>query len=1083
MADRLAGELARHDYEPWLDRAEIQGGEEWSRSIEAAIDACDAMVAVLTRGSYESRICRGEQGRALRKNKLLVPLLAQADAERPVYLESAHYLDFTDPHRFHTGFSQLLEAIRGGRGVRIGDLPGYRRKRLPSNGQVQSLVAPLRDRSADWAQIRALADQQRKRFLDVLSPRPGRLGIFEPDLYVRRASVEGELSRFLDGDATAFALIGDSGIGKTNLACHWAGDAVAGGHAVLMYHGDRLSSTTVERELSRDLGLEDSGELSDALERVDALAREAARRLVIVFDGVNRFRGRQSEGPRDLVLEIDALVARLAGTGVRVVLTCTTGSWSRLERLGTLNLSWNRYHRTATNEEIVVLSEFDQDEAEAAYALYRDRLGLTPLLPDLPTALRLRLRKPLLLRFFAETSQGAPVTSDDAVLDTLIQHYLADRLRLRDDRLFVHELVGEMHERRRAALPLQSLARHPELGPAVRDEGADSAYGRLLDAGVLVEVEGDGLFEDDLVRFAYPLIGAHALAGRLLQESSPVGRMATELVELSDELPFAWEAAAILLARRGDDETHLSLAASPLPELRELAVEGLVRLHAGDPERARGILMGLLDGDSTDGQRTGLRAAFNIGPDTRDLFEHAAMRGSEKLRRAVRDTLYLIWNGHSGPACDSMASIGYFLWRQAPDFTYGLMRDLVAQVSWLRPRTAGRILGFVLDLTITIYVNHCEREDVAEQTAELYHELTVNRLHLDRITLGGRLERLVLRMVAAVFSKRILGWMLTGDEDGSEAFFDLPAGDREILVELAGLLDPQAEMGAAEELVGRALASEVGVFRGTAALVCAVHAHAHFPEMEPMLRRLFEGLDGRGRVWLMAGFSVLLPTTPAAWIPLLEDFTRRFLDEHPDLVGERPGLLGTLDVVFLPLGLAYGKRGEGMPLFQELISAGPGADQDAAVARVISGLGPVGFYHPRPVLELLRSEWNAVTSPPACEEELVTSLGTMRTLHVDRVDGLLAKSGAEPGLQRRVAAAADVDLVHRFVHLLGYFNNAVHYCLYYPRMRRDLGVFALELLAEASTPNDFIVGYTERAIGKARAAEFRLLEWTLPLET
>ncbi|MGH7504885.1 MAG: hypothetical protein ACRELX_04515, partial [Longimicrobiales bacterium] len=702
------------------------------------------------------------------------------------------------------------------------------------------MAAAIHDRSADWAQIVSLAAQQRDRFFDVLTPRRDGIAIFEPSLYVPRVSAESELARFIEGAAPGLMLIGDSGAGKTNVLCSWARREAEGGHAVLMYHCDKLTSSDVESELLRDLGLEDSAAIPDALAAVDELAGREGRRLVVVFDGVNRFRGRQSERPGDLLSEIDALVARLAGTNFRIVLGCSTPTWTRMERLGATRLSWNRYHRTEADEEIVVLSDFDEHEAAAAYEKYREHFHLEPTFLDLPTALRLRLREPLLLRFFAETSSGAAITSDDPDLDTLIQRYLADRLRLRADRLFVDALVGEMHTRNRAALPVRSLATHPVLGPAVLDEGPDSSYSRLLDAGLLVQVEGDGLFVDDLVRFAYPLIGAYALAGRLLREAAPLEQTILDLVAKAEELTFAWEAAAIMLAARGSDESYVALAGSARLELRELATDSLVRLHATDDRRTRSLLIALLDGASTEGQRTALRVAYCIGPATRDLFLRAAMSSSDDLRQTVRDILYLIWSGQTRGVREPTASTGYFLWRQAPDFTYGLMRDMVASVSWVRPRNASEILRFVLDLAITIYVNHCDRDDVAKQTAELYYELTVNRLHLDRIRLGSRLERIVLRVVASVFSKRILDWMLTDDRNDPRAFFGLPAGDRAILVELAPFLDPDSDYRSAEVLIARALASDVGVFRGAATLVSAIHAHAHFEQDEVTLRRLFE---------------------------------------------------------------------------------------------------------------------------------------------------------------------------------------------------------------------------------------------------
>ena len=73
-----------------------------------------------------------------------------------------------------------------------------------------------------------------------------------------------------------------------------------------------------------------------------------------------------------------------------------------------------------------------------------------------------------------------------------------------------------MLAQRRAALPVQALAAHAVLGPVILLESDDNSYARLLDEGVLTEVRGD-LFNDDLVKFSYPLVGAYAIVRRLLR--------------------------------------------------------------------------------------------------------------------------------------------------------------------------------------------------------------------------------------------------------------------------------------------------------------------------------------------------------------------------------------------------------------------------------------------------------------------------------------------------------------------------------------------------------------------------------------
>jgi len=110
----------------------------------------------------------------------------------------------------------------------------------------------------------------------------------------------------------------------------------------------------------------------------------------------------------------------------------------------------------------------------------------------------------------------------------------------------------------------------------------------------------------------------------------------------------------------------------------------------------------------------------------------------------------------------------------------------------------------------------------------------------------------------------------------------------------------------------------------------------------------------------------------------------------------------------------------------------------------------------------------------------VQALATMRTLHFDRVDALLAQAGASDSVRRDVAAGADMAQVQQFMRLLGYFNNAVHFCVHYPYMRHGLAEAAMTLLASAPSAADFITGYATRAITMARESNFDLRRWTRP---
>jgi hypothetical protein len=113
-------------------------------------------------------------------------------------------------------------------------------------------------------------------------------------------------------------------------------------------------------------------------------------------------------------------------------------------------------------------------------------------------------------------------------------------------------------------------------------------------------------------------------------------------------------------------------------------------------------------------------------------------------------------------------------------------------------------------------------------------------------------------------------------------------------------------------------------------------------------------------------------------------------------------------------------------------------------------------------------------------EAMVGTLATIRMLHFDAVNQFLNRTAAPEGFRRRIDTVADVGLVHNYILVLGYFNNAVHFTLNYPRMRKPLSAGALKLLAEARSPREFLGAYTATAWRMLHASKFRVIEWTLP---
>ncbi len=954
---------------------------------------------------------------------------------------------------------------------RYDELVNQARQRRP-NAPWTDGVALTVTTALTWQTVLQYTGQQGERFLRAAQGSPEQPNIFIPSLYTRRTAVEAQVQSFLESGATALILLGDPGVGKTNLLCQLALDLAADNHGVFYYDCGGSVQLDIEQDVARDLKLESAAQLSTKLKEVSTLAEKEGRHFVLIFDALNEFFQENQVGVGTFLKRIDAFIGRLPEQRVRVILSCRIATWQQMERQNATRLFWQRYFYQE-QQPFLRLDPFDQEEFAAIYEAYRTHFGLQVGLQELPAAVRDRLRNPLLLRMMAETYRDRPeVVLPESLLLGIFQRYYEERVQRLPDQLFLTWLVEEMMAQQRIALPLAELASHPQLGPEILKDTVDSSYRRLLDEGVLSEIDGSGVGAK--VRFTYDQLGAYALARRLLRQSEgdqAILAVLSQLLHEQQAFPLAWETARIMLYLRRDQALFAEIAQAADVELREVAIHALVEMHADDPAFVSEVVRHLLQMEGMEAQRTGLKAAYYIGPRTRDIFLWAAVQNQPGLRRETKDVLYLIW-------------------RNDPDFTFDLLHELTKRIELKSLLNLRLILEFIVDLTITIYINHCEQQELAQQTSDLYYELAIERLHLNLLDtgfLGPAFEKLIFTAISTALAQPILETFYQTEFATPQQLLELTEEDKDRLKRILHLIGPDGELEAAATDLKALLATDVSFHNLLAALALAVNAYHDFAATEPLLKRLFDELNGHGRLWLLQSFAVLLPDTPPEWLGLVEEFTRRLAAENPEVFyAEQTGFLARFDILLLPLGLAYGKRAAGlrdstMPYFEQLIHEQVAAENWPQVRRVLAGLGPVGFYYPATVLATLQAAITDFTHLEI-EKALVAPLCLMRLLHLDEVDIFLQQIEASESLRRRVAAEANVESLGRYIYRLGMYNHTVHSAVHAPKIRRNFIVGGFEVLINTTNPQRFVTYYATTSVRMAREAGYRLIEWTLPDE-
>ena len=1037
FAERLHAQLQNSD-KVWFDERSLAPGVDWDDEIASGIERCDVVLVVVTRAYARSSFARKEVVYASGKRKPILPLLFEPKADVGIHLVLTEWIDFTAGDQWAELRKQIDISAKGGS------------------------VAAQDVRARNWDLIHArMAARARSAVRD----------LFAAHLYVRR-DAEKELAAFFASTEPALLVIGESGVGKTSLLCQSALDLTEQGQAVLFYDCSALTDADVEEEIARDSGLPKE----TALEELQNAAAGAGRHFVFIFESIGDYGGAEENGTQLLLRSIDRLASRVDAKYVRVIASCNTAVWNRLRRGAPRSVAGSNYFAVG-DDHFLRLELFTEAERDAAYRVYREAFSLETELDALPSVVGERLRDPALLRLVAEVYKGRREPLLPVNLGTrLYQAFFEERVTPPAEELLVDDIAGKMLEAKTATLSMRHL--DSRLQEAVADPRPQSPYARLVARGVLQEVP-DRLVGFN-VRFSHTRVAAYAIATYCLRRSKDAARVAEELLIGVEQFPVAWDAAKMLLLLSGDEAQLAAIGASASAEARELSMQVLVELHAEKPREASNVLQQLLAGSSDQGRRTALKAAFNIGPDARELFMQAAIDGAPWMRDSVKYMLYLIWRNESPGERRSIADTFYLIWRRAPGFTYQFVEMLVSKVSYLHPAALKPTLEFIFDVVITIYINHCDDPTVIDKTASIMEDVTVNRLHLKTLTRVDTINKLFVHAMTAVFGQQILEWMMFGKVEQAQDFFRLPAEQRACLSRIAEAFDPAFELHTAYDDLASMLRAEMPIFNGSAAMAIAVHAVHDLAATEPLVRRLWEAGGAKERLWILVAFSVLLKSTPDDWVPLLEDLTRRYVTEQRDaFLGAESRIPGDLDIVFVPLGLAYGKRDMPMKLFEEALGEALREGNHVLVARIITALAAVGFYFPYALFDVLRPAFAQIEQVDIADA-MVTTLATVRTLHFDAVDHFLDGTEASDALRHRIDAAADVTLLHRYIRVLGYYNNAVHFSLRYPRMRKALSAGSLKLLATAATPVAFIADYTLTALRMMREANFQLKKWTLP---
>ncbi|NLF78994.1 MAG: SUMF1/EgtB/PvdO family nonheme iron enzyme [Chloroflexi bacterium] len=331
FSGRLASELKRHGIDAWLDTSDIEGGAEWLRRIQEAIDASTVFIAVRSPAASDSFWVRSERLYALNRRKLpnplphIVPVLAAPCTADDLELISFQPVDFS--HSFEMGLPVLLDRIRALRDGHAPETKDRRELELAYLGRILLEHSIWQDLYTPMAGVAQLLDEAPASHRPVIktaaTPIDTLFGAYLDEVEQAEHRSHESLRKepytdILDAveDLRQLVVLGDPGCGKTTtlwrIAADYAKRAEKDEAAPLPVFV-RLGQLKPEQSLEA-LILEQLGDLGP---HYHTLLGE--KRLALLLDGLNELPAQNRSAK---AREVKVLVERCQRDGMVTVVTC-----------------------------------------------------------------------------------------------------------------------------------------------------------------------------------------------------------------------------------------------------------------------------------------------------------------------------------------------------------------------------------------------------------------------------------------------------------------------------------------------------------------------------------------------------------------------------------------------------------------------------------------------------------------------------------------------------------------------------------------------------------------------------------------
>lgn len=469
--------------------------------------------------------------------------------------------------------------------AQIADYAEKRRAKTHEARNRQGLSGPsasgIPSRADDMVDLVARARSQSKRTVSALSAAKK----YVPELYANRVRIEDEFEQFLSSDKVGYALIGGSGMGKTNLFCHLAQN-LGSSNLLLFYNGSFLRKDPrdavfdLKSQIARDLNLATDGDVYLLLGELSSRCAISGYPMIVLIDAINEY-----EDPIELLRSISEMIGTLMGSKIKVAFSCRDHVWNYLykAKANRIILYENAFFNFGDGDtKGSYLTEFTEFEIEQAYRFYEVKYDLKSSYSTLSEQTTESCKNPLMLRLTCEVYRGQVIPPNVPQFTVFEMYYRAKLGSDWDLESFLEYIALSMRTDK-----MDQLAR-PRVLNELQRRGYrlfdhSNPYHNLLDESIVYE---SGAEPEVFVKFTYDKFFEYVLSRKMLTEDvlANLSLLAKE-AESFDSIRGALENVVLFYEQRADsryldvlrglaDETNQSwkeFACLTIPKLSQVS--------------------------------------------------------------------------------------------------------------------------------------------------------------------------------------------------------------------------------------------------------------------------------------------------------------------------------------------------------------------------------------------------------------------------------------------------------------------------------------------------------------------------------